>query len=1373
MISRARASATVAALAVFLTSAVAAVAPPAFAAAPTVAPTTVSPAPDEVVSTTPVFAWQAVAGAVRYRFQASTSSAFPASSPTPLYDVVTYGLHATRPSALPVGQAYWHVAAMDATGNTGPFSPVVPFTVDLVSGPAPTAPMDGSTLTYPAQPPVLRWNPVAGVKSYTVDIDDTVDFTSPQTFTSIPTSQLALAEPPPLDIPQFWRVKGILDTGAGVTTSWSPTWSFTATWPEAPVATYPANGATVYQVRLAWNPVPGAKTYEVQVSPNGDFQNNLLALTGATSVFGTQYAPLVELQPQAYYWRVRAKDDAALAHLGPWSGVSTFTLGVVAAPTNLQPGADVAGTPPLISDPTFSWDPVARAQYYEIQIGTDQNFTAVGSYVTCRTDHRQWTAFLDGPKYKCNLHFGGARYFWRVRGVSSKPYFGDWSLPKSFYFGYPSTVTVTGPANGSTVETPALSWLPVTGFNKYRVQYRKSGAATMTTQDVFATSFTLPVDPATAGGLYYWTVQTLDADNTMGAVPLVESSFTLQAPQTPQATLAAIGPDGGSYVDMPAMSWTPLTGASSYAVYYRGVGAPAYLALKTGLKTTSYTSTAEPLGAGDFEWFVQALDSNGATLQVSAVLTFTVVEPGRVTYTGPTNCLTAPCSNNTDTPTLSWQPVPYAHKYIVHLATDANFANPLPDHVTQHTTITFPEQLPDNQAGQSYYWYVQVCKSASVCGPFQDGNLATYEASFRKATPGVVLLSPGPGATVGDDPHFAWQQYVDTDPTASPAKQYRLQVSSDSGFATLVDNVTLDQTTYTPFAKEYQDGTYYWRVQALDAENQLLTFSEPRTFVKSSAVPALDAVSTTTPLPTLTWEALGYVGGYRVEVYPGLTTNVTPAVAVTNKLPAWTPATSLDKGTYTWRVAKLDASGNRGPWSSTSTFDVALPAPALSSPADGAQLTTDDLLFSWSLASSSVAAYRFESSVASTFTTPFESQVVTGTSWAPAAKRYADGTTYYWRVSALDNSNHVLATSPAWSFVKDTVPPTVTAVTPTAEVPLAGPFTVAFSEPVQGVSSATLKVYPQGSPSLVVTGVVTPSADGRSATFKPSALLVPGGVYTVSLGSGITDAGGNALAAVTFNRRAATVVDSAVPAVTEFWDGDSSSYANGGTYATSRLAGATMTFTFSGTSTSLVATRTPLGGYGTVQLDARTPVTVSFYRSSTAYKQVVWSATGLTSGTHTVRVRVLGTRPSASSSTYVYVDAFTNGASVVQETSSAVRHGFSRSGTSSAYGGSYDRELVDPSGDTGGKPEYRMTFRGTGIDVYAVRGVACGRVRVLVDNVSKGDFDLYSSSTLYNSKVFGLTGLAAGTHTVRLLVIGTKNASSSGYLVQLDRFVVR
>lgn len=1351
--------------------------PQAQAVAPTVAPETVSPSTYAVVPPTPVFSWLPVTGAVKYRFQASISASFPASSPTPLYDVITYGLHASPPSALPAGPAYWRVAAMDASGLAGPFSGTVPFVVDTAVSPAPTAPADGATLSYPSQPPVLKWQPLAGAKTYTVEVDDAVDFTSPSTYVNIPAAQYALVEPPPLDIPQYWRVKAVLSS-SGVTSLWSTPRSFTATWPEVPTPTSPANGDTVPEVRLAWNPLDGAKTYEVQVSPSGDFQNNLLALAGSATVHGTQYAPLVEMKPQAYFWRVRAKDDAGTAHLGGWSATSTFTLGLMQAPTNLTPGVDTSqpDIPPVVTPPTFSWSGVARAMKYELQVGVDQNFTA-STYSTCVTDHIRLTPYLSGVKYPCNLGFGAQRYFWRVRGISSAAYNGSWSAVYSFYYGGGPVPTMTGPADGASTTAPVLSWNPVQGFNKYRVSWKKSDAATYTTKDVWTTSFSPPgVAGPTALGSYDWHVQTLDANNQLGAQLIAPWQLTVLAPESPPASIT-LGPSGTSSPVMPSMTWTPLAGAVSYNVWYRNIGAPTWLSLNgtTKLYFPAYTYTGEPLTAGSYEWFVDARDASNAVIGSSAAPdgTFTVVEAARTSYTGPPNCVNTVCTASSDVPTLSWNPVDYTHFYVVHLATDPDFANPLPVHKTQYTTITFPEQLADNQAGQSYYWYVLPCKSTNVCGPFQDGQLGSLEQSFRKRTPGVGLIAPAAGATVGDDPHFSWQRYTDTDPLASPPKQYHFQVSSDSGFATLVDNVTLDQTTYTPFAKEYPDGTYYWRVQAVDAEGQLLTFSEPRTFVKSSLVPTLEAITSTTPLPTLTWGGLGYVGGYKVEVYPGTTTSVAASVSVTTKLPAWTPPAALAKNTYTWRVAKLDPSGNRGPWSTTSTFEVSLPPATLVSPADNASFVTDDLVFTWSLASGSVSSYRFETSTAATFATAFESQTLTGTTWA-TPKKYADGVRYYWRVSALDSANNVLATSATRSFIKDSVPPTVVSVLPDANLPLVGnAVTVAFSEPVQGVNSSTLVLHKKGSPSLVVAGTVTPSLDKKSATFRPASPLVPGRTYTVSLKSGITDAGGISLAPVAYDRRAALSVDSASPAVKELWDTDASSYASGGAFAASRQAGASMTFTVSGTAVSLRGTKGPLGGYAYLYLDgAKTPVKRSFYRSALAYKQSIYAWTGLRSGTHTLRVVVVGGKPpTGSKGTYVYPDAVTNGSVYVQE-SSAV-HRFLKVTASSAYGGSYERELFDAARDNGGKPEFRVDLEGTGIDLYMVKSPLGGRVRVYVDSAYV-DIDLYSSSTVYKAKVLSRTGLSATTaHRIRVISLTTKNAYSKGYATQLDHVIVR
>ena len=68
--------------------------------------------------------------------------------------------------------------------------------------------------------------------------------------------------------------------------------------------------------------------------------------------------------------------------------------------------------------------------------------------------------------------------------------------------------------------------------------------------------------------------------------------------------------------------------------------------------------------------------------------------------------------------------------------------------------------------------------------------------------------------------------------------QYHLQVSKTGTFSTTasqnLDDVLVDQSTYTAFSKLYPEGTLYWRVQAIDAEGNGLAWSDVRTFVKQS-----------------------------------------------------------------------------------------------------------------------------------------------------------------------------------------------------------------------------------------------------------------------------------------------------------------------------------------------------------------------------------------------------------------------------------------------------------------------------------------------------------------------------------------------------------
>ncbi|MGQ0467389.1 MAG: S8 family serine peptidase [Sporichthyaceae bacterium] len=107
------------------------------------------------------------------------------------------------------------------------------------------------------------------------------------------------------------------------------------------------------------------------------------------------------------------------------------------------------------------------------------------------------------------------------------------------------------------------------------------------------------------------------------------------------------------------------------------------------------------------------------------------------------------------------------------------------------------------------------------------------------------------------------------------------------------------------------------------------------------------------------------------------------------------------------------------------------------------------------------------------------------------------------------------------------------------------------------------------------------------------------------------------------------------------WSTISVSGALGGTTRRSRATGATASYTFTGTQVAYVATMARDRGMAEVFLDGVSQGVIDLYASSTQSRRIVFSTTGLTPGQHTITVKVLNTRRSSATASYVDVDAFT------------------------------------------------------------------------------------------------------------------------------------
>ncbi len=214
----------------------------------------------------------------------------------------------------------------------------------------------------------------------------------------------------------------------------------------------------------------------------------------------------------------------------------------------------------------------------------------------------------------------------------------------------------------------------------------------------------------------------------------------------------------------------------------------------------------------------------------------------------------------------------------------------------------------------------------------------------------------------------------------------------------------------------------------------------------------------------------------------------------------------------------MDAKGRPGPWTDladpSARFRVVGTAPNLTAPQSHEYVAGNNVLFTWESVDGA-SSYRFERRLAGA---PVAEEVTTpALAWAPT-DTLASGS-WEWRVSSLDAGNQVIATSPWSSFRVDSIRPTVTSATPRTSALKTANFIAKFSEPVNGVSSGTYRIYKSGSTNPL-TATVTIDSTRSKATLNPATNLRVGTSYVIKLTSKILDEADNKLAAYSWKVRA-------------------------------------------------------------------------------------------------------------------------------------------------------------------------------------------------------------------------------------------------------------
>jgi len=732
------------------------------------------------------------------------------------------------------------------------------------------SPADTATIVTPT----FTWQVVEGAYKYQIQVATSNAFTTLLFDTDTDDLTITPVNTLPNDV-MYWhvRAKDALNNPG----PWSSTWSFTKTIP-APILSLPVNGSTIVTPVFSWNASEGAYCYQVQIATGDSFIGNIVS---DETTCDRAFSPVDTLSNGTLYWRVRGLDPDN--HTGSFSAIWSFTKQIPA------PALDSPGDTSTISFPSFSWNPAQGAACYTIQVADNNTFTG-GILVdeqTCDLEFTPTATVQNGTLY------------WRVWGQDPDDHDGIKSAVRSFTKSIVAP-TLVSPANAANITLPTLQWNAGEGAVNYHVQVATDAAFTVGLKEYDTFNLYLTPIASLSNTTYYWHVRGEDQDGHAGSY-FTARTFILSAPPTcvnPGVTLAAPADAAVTTTD-PNFSWNCMAGATKYRLklYKPDEGTP-YDDIDTVY--TAYTPYAAPnaektLINGGYMWKVEAY--SGTTLiGTSAARSFT--KNATFNLVTPANG-----SNQTYDPSLEWQPLQGAVRYVVELYKDASLYDSINTDYPFYTPYNAPN-AEQTLINGTYNWQVKAYRSTST----SDGNLIATSSQNWTFTKAAVmnLTKPTDTSSSIDDPTLEWD--------AVPGFHlYQVEIYKGG---VLYDTIHTQYPTYTPFAAPNAEqtlinGSYDWLVEAyksftISPGQMIVASAQTWSFTKAAVMNLLSPGNGVTYYsdPTFQWESVRGAKRYLLKIYQGAVLFDT----VTTEYPIYTPyaapnaEATIPIGDYSWYV---------------------------------------------------------------------------------------------------------------------------------------------------------------------------------------------------------------------------------------------------------------------------------------------------------------------------------------------------------------------------------------------------------------------------------------------------------------------------------------
>lgn len=584
--------------------------------------------------------------------------------------------------------------------------------------------------------------------------------------------------------------------------------------------------------QLAWTTVAAATRYQVEISTSPGFADSVVsAVTHATT-----FTPDSALADGDYFWRVKAGQRVTW---GPYSEVRTFrkvwgAQGAL-APHLLSPPPDAVRRAFAATD--FSWTPVSGAATYLLELSSDPAFATLA-----------YRAVTLKPQHTPTTRLPSNRYYWRVIPTDARDNRGEPSAVGSFTFAWDQPPQLLAPAD--TIDTPYLprfAWTAVEAARLYRLEIStQPDFSAVTAYETVHTEFT-PAKALSNDQDYYWHVKAVDAaghSSPWSVTRRFRMRWNFQAqPLTPL--------NNAIKQSYPFFSWTPIPGVERYEVQVDESSSFQRPLMKVEVFNASMLSIVEITEQviyidQDYFWRVRGIDaqdnytpwSNTTAFRFGGETSPTLVYP---LYYYPPDRANLPVHRDLTVawPLFIWDS---AHlydpagnlvpdTYEVTVASDPAFQQVNFQLTTRGEAAapTTAHPFTNLQDGQLYYWRVRARRGGLPIGVDQTWVTRidrTANALPVGSTPTLIHPADGFGA-VGVPPVLGWTP-------VSGVALYRVQISRDPAFATVLDEAEAHFVNYVPWQGQASIppfGAFWWRVRPESAPGTpLADWSTPRRF---------------------------------------------------------------------------------------------------------------------------------------------------------------------------------------------------------------------------------------------------------------------------------------------------------------------------------------------------------------------------------------------------------------------------------------------------------------------------------------------------------------------------------------------------------------